>query len=176
MVHYRRDKTYGATYFFTIALNDRKSDVATRYISALGRSIRRARRNNSFRIEAIVVLPDHIHMIMELPDSEADYSTRLRQIKTYFSQEVISSGEPLLRNRRGEYNLWQRRFWEHRIRNESDFNSHVNYIHFNPVKHGLVKEAMDWPFSSFHRYVRDGLLPPNWGSGAMNFDFGEVIG
>ena len=102
-----------------------------------------------------------------------DYSTRLRQIKPYFLQEIVSAGEPLLKNQRDEYNLWQRRFWEHRIRDESDFCSHVNYIHFNPVKHGLVKEVIDWPHSSFHRYVREGLLPKNWSREFTGCDFGE---
>lgn len=120
-----------------------------------------------------MVLPDHLHMIIELPEQEADYSTRLRQIKTYFLQEIISSEEILIKNHRGEYNLWQRRFWEHRIRNELDFCAHVNYIHFNPVKHGLVKEVIDWPYSSFHRYVRESVLPRNWGGELSSGDFGE---
>ncbi|KTC96734.1 REP-associated tyrosine transposase [Legionella feeleii] len=173
MVNYRRDKTPGGTYFFTLALRDRKSNWLTSYIISLGYSFRRARENNPFLIKAIVVLPEHLHMIMELPGGDADYSTRLRQIKTYFLQEILSAGEPLLKNQRNEYNLWQRRFWEHRIRDESDFYAHVNYIHFNPVKHGLVKEVIDWPHSSFHRYVREGLLPKNWSRELTGCDFGE---
>ncbi|KTD45508.1 Transposase IS200 like protein [Legionella rubrilucens] len=163
MVNYRRDKTQGGTYFFTLTLKDRKSNVLTNYVSALRHSFRQAQKNNPFTIHAAVVLPDHLHLIMELPEKDTDYSTRLRQIKTYFLREIKSSEELLLKNHRGEYNVWQRRFWEHRIRDETDFYSHVNYIHFNPVKHGLVKEVFDWPYSSFHRYVREGRLPRDWG-------------
>ena len=151
MVNYRRDKTQGGTYFFTLTLKDRTSNLITCHIPALRHSFLQAQKNNPFIIHAVVVLPDHLHLIMELPEKDSDYSTRLRQIKTYFSQEIKLSGESILKNLRGEYNLWQRRFWEHRIRDESDFNSHVNYIHFNPVKHGLVKEVIEWPYSSFHR-------------------------
>ncbi|WP_131775234.1 REP-associated tyrosine transposase, partial [Legionella cincinnatiensis] len=157
MVNYRRDKTRGGAYFFTLALKDRTSKVLTNNIASLRRSFRRARRNNFFIIKAIVVLPEHMHLLMELPEEDADYSTRLRQIKTYFLHELLSAGAPLLKNQKNEYNLWQRRFWEHRIRNESDFCAHVNYIHFNPVKHGWVKEVIDWPYSSFHKYVREGM-------------------
>ena len=173
MVNYRRDRTLGGTYFFTLVLNNRKSKLLTNHIKLLGNSLRRARTNNSFTLKAIVVLPEHLHMIMELPEDEGDYSTRLRQIKTYFLQGLLSSGEPLLKNHRVEYDLWQRRFWEHRIRNETDFEAHVNYIHFNPVKHGFVKQAIDWPYSSFHRYVREGILPASWGGELIGIDGGE---
>ncbi|MBL7480341.1 REP-associated tyrosine transposase [Legionella bononiensis] len=172
MVNYRRDKTQGGTYFFTLTLKDRTSNLITYHIPELRHSFLQAQKNNPFIIHAVVVLPDHVHLIMELPEKDSDYSTRLRQIKTYFSQEIKSSGESILKNLRGEYNLWQRRFWEHRIRDESDFNSHVNYIHFNPVKHGLVKEVIEWPYSSFHRYVREGRLPRSWG-GVYEGKFGE---
>ena len=129
MVNYRRDKTQGGTYFFTLALKDRSSNLLTKYIKSLGHSFRRARKNNPFATKAIVVLPEHLHVIWELPEGDEDYSTRWRQIKTYFLQEVLEFGEPLLKNRRNEYNLWQRRFWEHRIQDETDFFHHVNYIH-----------------------------------------------
>lgn len=142
-------------------------NLLTKNITKLGYSFRRAKKNNYFNIKAIVILPEHLHMIMELPEGDADYSTRLRQIKTYFLHQILSTGEPLSKNHRDEYNLWQRRFWEHFIRDEADLEAHVNYIHFNPVKHGLVKQVIDWPYSSFHRYIREGLLPINWG-GEMN--------
>ena len=108
------------TYFFTLTLKNRTSALLTKHIGALRHSFRQAQKNNPFILHAVVVLPDHIHLIMELPEKDADYSTRLRQIKTYFLQEIKSS-EALLKNQRGEYNLWQRRFWEHRIRDELDF-------------------------------------------------------
>ncbi|KTD69855.1 Transposase IS200 like protein [Legionella santicrucis] len=173
MVNYRRDKTRGAAYFFTLVLKNRKSDLLTKYITLLGRSIRRAKKNNFFIIKSIVVLPDHLHMIMELPEGDLDYSTRVRQLKTYFSQEIQLLGIPLLQNDRNEYNLWQRRFWEHRLRDESDLSTHVDYIHFNPVKHGLVKNVINWPYSSFHKYVSQDILPKNWGGESLKGDFGE---
>ncbi len=168
MVNYRRDITPGGCYFFTLALNNRQSDLLVKYIANLGSAFRSAKRNNFFSIEAIVILPEHLHMIMELPQNDADYSTRLRQIKTYFSRQLASTGVRLSKNQQEEYNLWQRRFWEHRIRDEADFEAHVDYIHFNPVKHGLAKQAGDWPYSSFHRYVSEGIVPNNWG--------GEIVG
>ena len=174
MVNYRRDKTAGGTYFFTLVLNDRKSNLLINYAPFLRRSFQRARRNNFFIINAIVILPEHLHMIMTLPPGTSNYSTRLRQIKTYYLRELLIAGEPIIKNYRNEYNLWQRRFWEHRIRGESDYSIHVNYIHFNPVKHGLVKEVIDWPYSSFHRYVDEGILPSNWGGrDKSTLSFGE---
>ena len=169
MVNFRRDNTPGGTYFFTLTLKDRQSKIITKHITALGRSLRQARKNNPFTLHAMVALPDHLHMIMELPENDAKFSTRLRQIKTYFIQEIMATERSILRNARDEYNLWQRRFWEHQIRNDADFETHVNYIHYNPVKHGLVNNVIDWPYSSFHRYVREGILPQNWGGVEGNF-------
>ncbi|WP_415582904.1 REP-associated tyrosine transposase, partial [Legionella worsleiensis] len=104
---------------------------------------------------------------------DLDYSTRVRQLKTYFSQEIKLLGIPLFKNARDEYNLWQRRFWEHRVRDESDLCHHIDYIHFNPVKHGLVQRVIDWPYSSFHNYVRQEILPKNWGGKSLHGEFGE---
>ena len=173
MVQYRRDKTGGGTYFFTLVLKDRCSKLLTRYITLLRRCFRRAKKNNEFRIKALVILPDHLHMIMILPEVDSDYSTRIRQIKTYFVKELILIGEELIKNQRGEYPIWQRRFWEHRIRSDSDLQAHVDYIHFNPVKHRLAKQAVDWPYSSIHKYIADGMVPKNWGGEGVNGDFGE---
>lgn len=121
MVHYRRDMTQGGTYFFTLALKDRSCDLLIKYIKLLGHSFRRARKNNPYTTKAIVVLLEHLHVIWELPEGDDNYTTRLRQIKTYFLREVLAMGEPLFKNQRNEYNLWQRGFWEHRIRDETDF-------------------------------------------------------
>jgi putative transposase len=96
---------------------------------------------------------------MTLPADDADFSGRWRRIKSWFTREVARSGKAISRDRRGEYVLWQRRFWEHTVRDETDFARHVDYVHFNPVKHGLVSRVRDWPHSSFHRYVRSGILP-----------------
>jgi putative transposase len=118
-----------------------------------------------------VVLPDHVHTIMTLPPRDADFPGRWRRIKGLFTRTAVAAGATAARNRKGEYSLWQRRFWEHTIRDEEDFARHVDYIHFNPVKHGLVRRVRDWPYSSFHRYVRSGLLPADWG-GSIRHDSG----
>ncbi|MFA5959541.1 MAG: transposase [Tatlockia sp.] len=174
MVNYRRDRTQGGTYFFTLTLQDRNSNLLTNYINALGHAFRRARKNNPFLTKAIVVLPEHLHAIWELPEGDEDYSTRWRQIKTYFLQDILQLGEPFLKNARNEYTLWQRRFWEHRIRNETDFFHHVNYIHYNPVKHKLVQKVVDWPYSSVHSYIKYGILPRDWGGASLPGLYGEV--
>ncbi|WP_428312026.1 REP-associated tyrosine transposase [Hydrocarboniphaga sp.] len=98
-----------------------------------------------------------------MPPDDSDYSNRIRSIKRGFTSEVLRSGIAMPGNGRGEYSLWQRRFWEHTIRDGDDYARHVDYIHYNPVRHGLVSAVGDWPYSSFHRYVRQGLLPNDWG-------------
>ncbi len=114
-------------------------------------------------------------MVMTLPDGDADYSNRWRLMKRHFADTVMQSGTPVARHPNGELALWQRRFWEHTIRNSRDFERHVDYIHFNPVKHGLVARVRDWPFSSFHRFVRQGLLPEDWAGDVRqdHMSFGE---
>jgi putative transposase len=162
-MRYRRYYMPGASYFFTIALVDRKSQLLIEEIDLLRSVIKYVRSNHEFRIDAIVILPDHIHMIMTLPENDSLFSKRISLIKSSFSRkikknEIISSS----RKSKRERGLWQRRFWEHAIRNDLDFENHVNYIHYNPVKHGLVQRVVDWPYSSFHKFVRDGILPRNW--------------
>jgi putative transposase len=122
-----------------------------------------------------VILPDHLHAIFSLPSNDADFPGRWRRIKGHFSSALIDAGIGLKRWPNGDLALWQRRFWEHTIRDESDFIRHVDYIHFNPIKHGLVPSARDWPHSSFHRYVREGLLPDDWGGDVRESagNFGE---
>jgi putative transposase len=115
---------------------------------------------------------------MTLPADDADFSNRWRLIKRRFTDAVVKAGVPIARHRNGEYALWQRRFWEHTIRDERDFERHVDYIHFNPVKHRLVAEVRDWPYLSFHHYVRLGLLPEDWGGDFAEHqtNFGEPAG
>jgi REP-associated tyrosine transposase len=168
MVDYRRNRVPGGTYFFTVALLDRRSRLLVEQASALRDCVREARRSRPFDIDALVVLPDHLHAVWTLPTGDDDYSGRLRAIKSLFSGRVVKAGVDVPRNAKGEYALWQRRYWEHTVRDERDFARHVDYIHFNPVKHELVKRAVDWPLSSFHRYVRIGLLPPDWAGSAYD--------
>jgi putative transposase len=162
MVRYRRNFVAGGTYFFTATLVDRRSSVLIDHVDALRAAFRTTRRAHPFTIDAIVVLPDHLHIVMTLPEGDADFPNRWQLIKRRFSTAVAATGIPTAQHRNGEHALWQRRFWEHTIRDEGDFARHVDYIHFNPVKHGLVARVRDWPFSSFHRYVRRGLLPVDW--------------
>jgi putative transposase len=174
MVRYRRNFVPGGTYFFTVTLNDRRSHALTDHIAALRGAFRATLRMRPFAIDAIVILPDHLHVMMTLPPGDADFSGRWRMIKSWFAKSVASKIS-IPRNRKGEYSLWQRRFWEHTIRDDEDFARHVDYIHINPVKHSLVTQVRDWPYSSFHRYVRRGILPDDWaGNFAGDFDdFGE---
>jgi putative transposase len=162
MVGYRRNFIPGGVYFFTVTLDDRRSKILVNQIGALRRAFRAARRERPFVMDAVVVLPDHLHAILTLPPEDADFSGRWRRIKGHFSSGLIDTGAELKRRPNGGLALWQRRFWEHTIRDESDFSRHVDYIHFNPVKHGLVSRACDWPYSSFRRYVREGMLPADW--------------
>jgi putative transposase len=129
-----------------------------------------------FKTVAIVILPDHIHAIWQLPPVDDNYSLRWQYIKGLFTRRVIAKGVKLNRDKKGEYNLWQRRFWEHTIRDEKDLENHINYIHYNPIKHKLVTNLQDWAFSSFHYYVKNKLLAPDWSSGeddAEGDKFGE---
>jgi REP-associated tyrosine transposase len=141
--------------------------VLVDHVGALRAAFREARRKRPFTIDAIVVLPDHLHAILTLPSGDWDFSGRWRRIKGHFSNHMLTAGIASTRHANGELALWQRRFWEHTVRDEGDFERHVDYIHFNPVKHGLVSRVSDWPYSSFHLYVRQGVLPEDWG-GDMN--------
>jgi putative transposase len=131
-----------------------------------------------FAIDAVVVLPDHLHMFTTLPEYDSDYTNRWRLMKRRFTHAVVAAGVSITRQQNGELTLWQRWFWEHTIRDDRDYERHVDYIHFNPVKHGLVKCVCDWPHSSFHRYVRHGLLPLDWAGdfGEQDGTFGESAG
>jgi len=164
MVLYRRNRIAGGTYFFTVTLNDRRSRVLVDHIDVLRSAFRTAHRARPFVIDAIVVLPDHLHTIMTLPAGDSDFSGRWRRIKSLFTRRVARLEHIEPRSNR-EYPIWQRRFWEHTIRDDEDYERHVDYIHFNPVKHGHATRVGDWPHSSFHRYVRKEILPPDWGGG-----------
>jgi REP-associated tyrosine transposase len=175
MVGYRRNFVRGGTYFFTVTLADRQSTILVDRIDSLRAAFRRARSERTFLVDAIVILPDHLHAILTLPLADSDFPGRWRRIKGYFSTSIINSGAPISRYRNGELALWQRRYWEHTIRDEKDFERHVDYIHFNPVKHGLVANVRDWTHSSFHLYVRRRILPPDWAADVNEgfHDFGE---
>ena len=163
MPDYRRNRVSGGTYFFTVSLRDRQSDLLVANIDALRSSVRKVRTRAPFHIDAWVVLPDHMHCLWTLPEGDTDYPGRWQAIKKHFSK-TIPADEPrsAVMVRRGERGIWQRRYWEHTIRDDQDYAAHMDYIHFNPVKHGLVLHAAEWPFSSLHRCVRQGLYPSAW--------------
>ena len=176
MVQYRRNFIPGGTFFFTVVLADRASTALVDHIGALRSVFRAAIRARPFTIDAIVVLPDHLHFVLTLPTSDKDFSGHWRRIKGHFSSALINAELDLKRRPNGELALWQRRFWEHTIRDDRDFARHVDYVHFNPVKHGLAPRVHDWSFSSFHRYVREGILPEDWAGDVREdgTDFGEA--
>ncbi|TWC07045.1 putative transposase [Bradyrhizobium macuxiense] len=124
----------GGTFFFTLTLEDRTSSLLVEHIGLLRAAFRATRAKKPFTVDAIVILPDHLHTVMTLPSGDADFSDRWRQIKSHFTRAVVATGAPLSANDRGEYPLWQRRFWEHTIRNERDLERCVDYIHYNPAK------------------------------------------
>jgi putative transposase len=163
MPDYRRAKVPGGTYFFTVAIAERRRSLLTDHIDDLRHAFRVAHTARPFTVDAIVVLPDHLHCVWTLPPGDIDFPVRWAHIKQVFSRR-ISWGEPRRASRiaKRERGLWQRRYWEHLIADEDDLKYHVDYIHYNPVKHGHAARVADWPYSSFHRYARSGLYPLDW--------------
>ena len=162
---YLRDRTPGGCYFFTVNLADRKRSTLTEHIDALRDAFRRTLADHPVQVDAIVVLPDHLHCLWQLPAGDTDYPKRWRLIKARFAEQVADDVLPnASRRRRGERGVWQRRYWEHLIRDDADHARHLDYIHFNPVKHGHAASARDWPYSSFHQWVARGVYTEDWGS------------
>jgi len=153
-MRYRRAKTAGGYYFFTVNLADRNADMLVEHIAALRAAILRVKQTHPFSIVAMVVLPEHLHAIWRLPHGDADYPMRWSLIKSGFSRQMarVERIRPSRQTRR-ERGIWQRRYWEHQIRDEGDLARHVDYIHYNPVKHGYVQSPHDWPYGSFRRAV-----------------------
>ncbi len=176
MTQYRRNFVAGGSYFFTVNLAERRLRFLTENIGVLRQAFRYVRRRHPFSIEAIVILPDHLHTIWTLPEGDADFPVRWQLIKAAFSRS-LPGGERISASRaaKGERGIWQRRYWEHTLRDERDFARHMDYIHFNPVKHGYVPRVADWPYSSFHRMVRLGIYPEDWAGDTKEdgAEFGE---
>ena len=177
MTNYRRSNIAGATYFFTVNLAERKRTYLIDHVDLLKHIIREEIARHPFTIDAMVVLPDHLHALWTLPENDADFSNRWRRIKAAFSKAIPDNERrSASRESKGERGIWQRRFWEHLIRDDLDFARHVDYIHFNPVKHGHVLNVKDLPHSSFHRWVREGRLSENWaGEDEEHQVFGERL-
>ena len=176
MRNYRRAFVPGGCWFFTVNLLERRKTLLVDHVASLREAVAATRASHEFAIDAIVVLPDHLHAIWQLPPGDCDFSSRWRLIKTRFAKTLPKqerrSAVRLARHERG---IWQRRFWEHLIRDEADYMRHVEYCYINPLKHGLVARVRDWPHSSFHRDVRAGLFPLDWGGdvATSDGDFGE---
>ncbi len=159
MSHFRRLRLPGGTYFFTVVTHDRMPYFAdAEHVGHLRAAFRQVMAARPFRMEAVVILPDHLHCVWQQPEGDDDFSGRWREIKKAASRQIDRST-----NARGERPVWQRRFWEHAIRDDADWRGHVDYIHYNPVKHGLVTRPGDWPWSSFARAVEKRWYLPAWG-------------
>ena len=182
MSNYRRAKTNGGTYFFTVVTYRRQHFLCNAAVrAALRASIVDTQQKHPFIIDGWVLFPDHLHCIWTLPEDDADFGIRWAMIKRFVTKQC---GSELYRDdwmntskrKRNESTLWQRRFWEHQIRDDADYASHMDYLHYNPVKHGFVKQVKDWPHSTFHRYVRAGIYGENWGNNGIEVidnEFGE---
>jgi putative transposase len=183
MPNYKRAR-FGSTYFFTVVTYRRRKFLCLEPCREILRDvINQARASYPFTIEAVVLLPEHLHCIWKLPENDTNYSMRWGWIKKEFTkrardvvEKMVGTADPTASSvRHREGNIWQRRFWEHQIRDQKDYNAHVDYIHYNPVKHGLTKAPKDWKYSSFSRYVKDGFYDREWGAGC-DITFDEAIG
>lgn len=183
MPEYRRVNIHGATVFITFVTFGRSpiltSNEARQILHDAWRDVA---KRDPFTTDAVCVLPDHIHTMITLPENDSNYSLRIREIKRLFTINylgVFNDGAQRNPSRihKKEATVWQRRFWEHTIRDEQDYKHHFDYIHYNPIKHGLVNNVSDWPWSSFHRYVRLGVCDSDWGEGVTiksdGIDYGE---
>jgi putative transposase len=175
MPNYRRALIPGGCFFFTVNLLERRQTLLVDRIAGLREAVATTRQSHPFVIDAFVVLSDHPHAVWTLPPGDSDFSTRWRLIKGRFAkalpkQERLSA----VRKARGKRGIWPRRFWEHLIRDEADYARHIEYCYINPLKHRLATRVRDWPYSSFHRDVRAGLFPVDWGGDVETLgEFGE---
>jgi putative transposase len=171
---YRRANVAGATYFITANLAERRATTLIDCIDAFRDSIRRVKLRHPFEIDAMVVMPDHFHLLMTLPQDDANFSIRIGAIKSAFSRTLPKSEYvDSTREAKRERGIWQRRFWEHLIRDDIDYANHVNYIHINPVKHGYTKRAVDWSHSSIHRFIERGIVDENWATSLIDGEYGD---
>lgn len=178
-MQYRRSRAKGGTFFFTVVTHNRRRFLCYESnVALLREAFRSVIDQHPFSVAAFVLLPEHLHCIWTLPENDNDFSTRWRLIKSYFSRKCKDEFKGLQtanRLNKSEQAVWQHRFWEHQIRNDEDFIKHVEYVHYNPVKHGLVRSPIAWPHSTFRRYVEQGVYHAGWGADrAIIFD--EKVG
>ncbi|WP_148864581.1 REP-associated tyrosine transposase [Marinobacter fonticola] len=173
-MQYRRANAKGGTYFFTVNLAQRDSDLLVRHVDDLRNAIYKVKAKHPFSLLAMVVLPEHLHAIWRLPHGDANYPLRWSLIKAGFSRR-LEKEERIRKSRsdKRERGIWQRRYWEHQIRDEADLKRHVDYIHYNPVKHGWVNRPIDWRHSTLHGYVARGTIGMDWGGVGIE---GEDVG
>ena len=165
MPNYRRVWVPGGTYFFTVNLLERKRTLLVEHMDSLRAAFRQTRMARPFAMSAYVILPDHLHCIWRLPAGDDDIATRWRQIKTLYSRSLPKVERVSARRRyKSERGIWQRRYWERLIRDEHDYRAHVDYIHYNPVKHGHATTAAEWPHSSFRHWMGRGAYSLDWAS------------
>ena len=175
MPNYRRYFVPGGSFFFTVVTHERRRFLTTDLArQCLREAISGIQKRFPFENFAIVLLPDHLHAIWNMPPGDANYSLRWRRIKEEFTRSFCAAGglegyRSPSRRKRQERGVWQRRFWEHVIRDEGDLERHFDYIHYNPVKHRLVQRPADWPYSTFRQYVKRGFYSLDWGSSPMSF-------
>ena len=175
-MRYRRALVAGGTYFFTVNLADRSTDTLVRHIEDLREVLDKVKKTHPFALVAMAVMPEHLHAIWQLPACDTDYPMRWSLIKAGFSRR-LKTDERIYpsRNAKRERGIWQRRYWEHLIRDDGDLARHVDYIHYNPVKHGLVARPVDWPYSTLHTYIERGMVAADWGGRVddIGYGFGE---
>jgi putative transposase len=172
---YRRNRIPGGTCFFTVTLRDRRSQLLVQHIDRLRDVFRAVHEHQPLRLDAMVILPGHVHAVWTLPAGDSDYPSRCRAIKSHFSREVNKQGAPLQRNARGEYRLWQRRYGGHTLRDDEDRRWHIDYLHYNPVKHGLVKRVSGLAICFFSSLCEAGFVVPRLGRwAAIAKDRGEL--
>ena len=181
MPNYHRVWLPGGTFFFTLVTNQRKPIFQDQYArDALSDAMEYAKdRGDNFQMDAVCLLPDHLHCIWTLPEGDTGYPTRWKMIKARFSRiyRNLGGAESVIsvsRMSKGDSGVWQRRYWEHTIRDKTDLIRHIEYIHYNPVKHGYVRQVKEWPWSSFHQFVRNGQYPVDWGSKYVSGDGLEI--
>ena len=164
MSHYRRAKFCGGYYFFTVVCYKRhKIFTGETARKCLRQAFEKVRSKRHFTTIAFCLLPEHLHCVWKLPEGDGDFSIRWSLIKRYFTisylkkggKESTQSSSRLKHRHRG---IWQKRFWEHQIRDEPDLQSHIDYIHYNPVKHGLVKDVVDWPWSTYQNMLNQDIM------------------
>jgi len=168
---YIRDKTKGGTYFLTMNLSNRKSKLLTKHINEFRHAYRLTKQNHDFELNSMILLPDHIHLLITLSEDSDNYAVIIASIKTHFSRQIKKYDSEVInqsRVRKRERGIWQRRYWEHKIRDSLDYQRHMDYIHYNAVKHGYVARPIDWQYSTFRKCVEEGVYTFDWGGAVID--------